>query len=77
MVLPNRCLVVISDVVVLKTKRWTTELEAHLLLLRLIAAKAIYNLAFFPGGNITLSSNQTWLCLAHLTTLRDDLITSA
>lgn len=43
------------------------ELEVHLLLLCLIAAKAIYYLVFFPRGNIILHSSQAWLCLAHLT----------
>lgn len=58
MVLPSWRLVVIFAAVVLKKRDGTTELEAHLLLLRLIAAKAIYYPAFFPRGNIILSSNQ-------------------
>lgn len=41
------------------------ELEAHLLLLHLIAANTIYHLVSSLRGNILLYSNQAWLCLAH------------
>lgn len=78
MVLPNPCFMVIVAVVLKKKKKdGTTESEAHLLLLCLIAAKAIYYLVFFPGGNIILSGKKAWLGLVHLTTLRNDLVTSA